>query len=171
MKKCKDPLARIFELDRRESPTRGLGRGLVYSVINLATRKSCINVIGERPGYRIQGAVNPLLIEHLDFLTVGSWMFTSSSRSCENTRCRCAFEREIGICCYTVRHPGACGQVRPMRDGQERVRESERKYRGVCGLPRSIMSRRTVGNILKNKVSGVRGRGSTMALMRLNDDT
>ena len=96
--------------------------GMVYSVINLATRKSCINVIGERPGYRIQGTVNPLLIEHLDFLTVGSWMFTSSSRSCENTRCRCAFEREIGICCYTVRHPGACGQVRPMRDGQEHTR-------------------------------------------------
>lgn len=57
---------------------------------------------------------------------------------------------------------------------RERERESTVEY--VCGLPRSIQRRverlasQTLGNILKDEVSGVRGRGSTMALMRLNDE-
>lgn len=67
--------------------------------------------------------MNPLLIEHLDFLTVvgrRSHPPLELPTRLRELRCRCAFERGISI--HMLLHsstPWRLRTARPMRDGQE----------------------------------------------------
>lgn len=85
---------------------------LVCSVINFTSRKSRVNVIVERRRYR---TVNPLLVEHLNFLTVVTDVRARPSFNLPVTREACVVvpRGERSACVVTQFETGACGQVEP----------------------------------------------------------